>query len=92
MSTKGQLTKDQAIAIVGEAAVAAVEKENCDFTNRLQCDGDDRVEFAASVACKDADGNDATLIAYYYQTQDALDSAGDDLSNIDWTIYGYEIN
>lgn len=83
----GNLTRDQAIAIVGIDAVNTVDHENCDYTNRVQTDGDDGIEFSASVAC--ADG--AVLIAYYYLTQNDIDNAGDDLSNCDWQIAGYEI-
>jgi hypothetical protein len=77
---------------VGEQAVYKVDGENCQPTGRLMADNDDRVEFAASVRCEDADGEDVTLTAYYYPTQDELDDAGDDLSNVRWEIVGYEIN
>ena len=40
MSTKGEMNREQAVAMVGEVAVDKVERENCDFTNRVQCDGD----------------------------------------------------
>lgn len=91
MSTKGNLTREQAVAIVGEQAVAKVEAESCDFTNRLMDDNDDRVEFSAGVLATDKDGQECTLLAYYYPTQAALDAAGDDLSNVDWVIEGYEV-
>lgn len=89
--TKGNLTREQAVAQVGEQAVYKVERENCQPTNRLMPDNDDRVEFSASVRCEDADGEGATLTAYYYPTQEELDNAGDDLSNVHWEIVGYEI-
>ena len=91
MSTKGNLTREQAAAIVGEEYVAAVDALNCEPTSRLQCDGDTRVEFAAAVRCKDKDGVSCTLTAYYYQDSDAINSAGDDLSILDWVIEGYEV-
>jgi hypothetical protein len=47
MTTKGNLTRAQAVEIVGEAAVKAVEAKSCDFTNRVMEGG--MVEFAASV-------------------------------------------
>jgi hypothetical protein len=90
MSTKGKLTREQAVAIVGEAAVAKVERENCEFTNRLQCDGDSRTEFAASVRCEDNDGAECTLVAYYYQEQSAVDAA-EGLDQLHWTVEGYEV-
>ena len=91
MSTKGNLTREQAIAIVGEQAVKKVDGKSCDYTCRLMGDNDDRAEFSASVCCKDKDGNECVVTAYYYPTQQELDGAGDDLSNVDWEIYGHEV-
>lgn len=91
---KGNLTREQAVAIVGEAAVAKVDAERCDFTNRVgfngSVQGDDEVEFSAGMACEEKDGNEVTLIAYYYQ--DAADvDATDDLGSLNWEIEGYEV-
>ena len=90
MSTKGNLSREQAVAIVGEHAVARVDAANCDFTNRVQCDGDSRVEFAARVRCEDKDGNQCTLVAYYYQEQAAVDAV-EQLDQLDWSVEGYEV-
>ncbi|HBG07680.1 MAG: hypothetical protein A2075_09150 [Geobacteraceae bacterium GWC2_58_44] len=87
---KGNLTREQAVAVVGEAAVAKVEADNCDYTSRVQTDGDTGVEFSASVKCTDKDGDDCVLVAYYYQEPEDLDGC-EDLGNLDWTIEGYEI-
>jgi len=83
MSTKGNLTREQAVAQVGEQAVAQVERENCDFTNRVMDGG--AVEFSSSVKV----GN-ATLVAYYYQQQADIDAV-QGLDELDWTIEGFEI-
>lgn len=88
---KGNLTQAEAIEIVGSDAVKHVQNANCDFTNRVQTDGDDSVEFSAEVKCKDTEDRNVTLVAYYYQTPDALDAAGDDLSNLEWQVAGYEV-
>ncbi len=90
MSTKGEMTREQAVAAVGEDAVNNVERENCDFTNRVQCDGDTRVEFAASVRCEDTEGNAVTLLAYYYQEQADV-NAVDSPDELKWEIEGYEV-
>ncbi len=82
---KGNLTREQAINLVGIAAVMAVEAKNCDFTNRVMDDGG-VVEFAASVVT-----SEGVLTAYYYTSQEEIDAAGEDLSDVDWEIYGYEI-
>lgn len=83
MNTKGNLTREQAVAQVGEEAVAQVERENCDFTNRVRDNG--WVEFSASVTV-----GDKTLVTYYYQTQEAIDAAGE-LDQLDWEIEGFEV-
>lgn len=85
----GTLTRDQAIEQVGLEAVEKVERENCEPTSRLQTDGDEAVEFSASVRCKDKDGDSAILTAYYYLTPEEAEY--EDGSDVDWTIEGYEI-
>lgn len=90
MSTKGEMNREQAVAMVGEVAVDKVERENCDFTNRVQCYGDTRTEFAASVRCEDREGNDVTLVAYYYQEQADVDAV-ENLDELNWEISGYEV-
>ena len=91
---KGTLTREQAIEIVGIDAVAKVEDESCDYTNRVgyngSCQGDEEVEFADSVKAEDKDGNDVHLIAYYYQDAEKVD-AEESLDGLVWTIHGYEV-
>jgi len=96
---KGNLTSEQAEAQVGTEAVKTVESKNCQPTNRVgyngASQGDDSTEWSASVSCVDADGNDCTLIAYYYTSNedDEIMAENDgDGSYIDWEISGYEIN
>ena len=90
MSTKGEMKREQAVAMVGEVAVDKVERENCEFTNRVQCDGDTRTEFSASVRCEDREGNEVTLVAYYYQEQAEVDAV-ENLDELNWEISGYEV-
>ncbi len=91
---KGNLTREQAIAIVGEASVLELDAEGCDFTNRVgyngTVQGDAEVEFAASVSAKDENENDVSLIAYFYQDAEDVDAA-EDLDMLSWTIEGYEV-
>lgn len=91
MSTKGTLSRDQAIAQVGLAAVEVVEGENCDFTNRVQPDGDSRIEFSASADATDQDGDPVTLVAYYYQEQSDVDAIEQELEELEWKIHGFEV-
>ena len=92
---KGNLTREQAIAIVGELAVDKVDRENCEPTNRVgyngACQDDELIEWAASVLCADKDGYECRVRAYYYTTNEEIDAAGADLSNVDWEISGYEV-
>ena len=87
---KGNLTREQAIEMVGLELVEKVESMNCDFTNRIQTDGDTAVEFSAGINFIDKDGYRRTLTAYYYQDPRDLD-ATDDLGSLDWEVSGYEI-
>ena len=87
---KGKLTRAEAIKIAGFDAVNRLDGENCDFSNRVQTDGDTAVEFEASVEFVDEDGTECCLIAYYYQEQDDL-AGVEDLSLLDWDIEGYEV-
>lgn len=91
---KGNLTREQAVAQVGEATVGNVDSESCNFTNRVgyngSVQGDVEVEFSASVSCEDKDGCECSLIAYYYQDANDVD-ATDDLGSLNWEIEGYEI-
>ncbi len=98
MGLKGALTREQAVAITGESAVAAVERLNCEPTGRLGYNGaqqgDALCEWSASVRCVDSEGSPLTLLVYYYTTnaQDRImtECEGDG-SVIEWEIEGYEV-
>ena len=99
MSKKGSLTREQAAAIVGDAAVARVNRENCEPTGRVgyngACQGDDLCEWRASVSCEDRDGYAVTLSAYYYTSNDedqVIADNGGDGSSIYWAVAGYEVD
>ena len=90
MSTKGNLTREQAIQAVGSELVNKLDGINCEPTNRLQTDGDESVEFSASVETGNEEYGRMTLTAYYYQSPKDLDGV-EDLSNLEWTVAGYEL-
>lgn len=82
------LTREEAVALVGEEKVFAVEGLNCEFTNRVT----DRLpeqgydEFAASVVVADFDDwGDARLTAHYYQDSDAVAEV-EELDALDWIV------
>lgn len=96
MSTKGNLTREEAVAIIGEEAVAAAERENCEPTGRVgyngKCQGDDLIEWSSSAAGLDRDGNECSVRVYLYTNraeEDAAEEFGWDA--IRWRIAGYEI-
>lgn len=92
-----KLTRQEAIAIVGEDAVNAVERINCEPTGRVgfngSCKGDDLCEWVAGGEAKDEDGDSVTICAYYYTTNAEDETMADtgDGSNIDWQISHYEV-
>ncbi len=94
---KGNLTREQAVAIVGEATVNSVESKNCEPTNRVgfngACQNDSLTEWSASMHCQDSEGNDVALVAYYYTTneQDEVMAETGDGASIDWKIEGFEV-
>jgi hypothetical protein len=61
----GNTTREEAIELVGAKVVEALDSENCEATGRLQCDGDEDVEFAASMSSEDGK---MMITAYYYVT------------------------
>lgn len=96
--TKGTLTREQAIEIVGEDAVNCVESDNCEPTNRVgyngACQDDALTEWRASKDATDMDGEDVVLSVYYYTTHEddqRMADADGDGSAIDWDIAGYEV-
>lgn len=78
-----ELTRQQAIETISLQAVEAVERENCDFTNRVMDNG--WVEFSATLETEEG-----SLVAYYYQTQDAVDAC-EQLDELDWEIDHYKV-
>lgn len=77
------MTRNEAIKEVGIEAVNAVERLNCDFTNRLMENG--YTEFSA---CYDIN-DEESIIAYYYQKDEDINV--EDFSDLDWEIERYEL-
>lgn len=91
----GNLTREQAIKQAGIDAVEAIEKENCDFTNRVdqELDFEDVVEFSSSIEFIDAEGINRTLTMYYYPDAEQINSYDGDFGKVDWDcVEGFEIN
>lgn len=88
---KGDLNKDQAIAIVGEEAVNKIEHAVAEPTGRVgfngACQGDDSTEWIAVQKCKTVSGDDAYLYAYYYTSN----KQDENLDSVNWKIAGYQV-
>lgn len=91
MSKNGSLTREQAIALVGEAAVNAVDQLEREPSGRQGFNGakagDEFTEWNATLDCKQLSGHDVTLIAHYYTTNEQDDS----LESVDWVVEGYKV-
>ena len=87
---KGNLNREQGIEAAGIKLINKLERENCEFTNRVQTDGDSAVEFSSSVKFIDNEGDERILLAYYYQEQEDLNKV-EELDQLEWEIQGYEI-
>ena len=88
---KGTLSREEAIELAGIGAVKKVELLNCEPTSRAQTDGDNDIEYAASIKLDSGD----ILTAYYYMDGDWYESLEDSERAeelYDWEINGYEIN
>lgn len=86
----GKMTREQAADIVGSSAIEQLDGIGCDFTGRVQTDGDTTVEFSASIKCRNIDGDEVTLTAFYYQDVESVRDC-EDLANLRWEVHGYEI-
>lgn len=87
----GELNRDGATAIAGKEIVDSLDNVDCDYTNRLQTDGDTSVEFSASISFYDNEFDcHCRLVAYYYQDEKDLDDCSE-LDTLDWGIHGYEV-
>ena len=81
------INRTEAIQLAGRKSVEELESLNCEPSNRVT--GDGTVEFTSTVDFKDDDGIYSTLTAFYYQNEDDLNCT-EDLSTLDWEIYGVQ--
>lgn len=88
--------REEAVKIVGEKHVDAVERHNCEYYRE---DGMGTQHWTAHEGCpgKGEDGVDVTITAHYFVTDDEFinpidGEPYDDLSNIDWRISYYTIS
>lgn len=82
------MTREEAIKAVGQEAVEKVERENCDFTNRLT-DGTEWMGWTEFAAWIDID-DERKLGAFYYQKKEDVDAV-EDLGDLIWDIDHYEV-
>jgi len=80
---KNEMTRQEAIKIVGREEVERVERENCEPTNRLISDSN-LTEWIATI---DLENGDGCLEIYYLTTpqdEKEVEENGGDLGAIDW--------
>jgi hypothetical protein len=75
------LSRDQAIEIVGLDAIEFAETTNAVQTGSLRRDG--QVEFKSRFVCKDKNGDKCTVSAVWLMDADDVRRV-DDLSDLDW--------
>ena len=92
--------RSEAVKLVGEKNVDAVERENCEWSSgggKAMGEHDTMQTWTAHRVCKGKgeDGVDVTITAVYHVMDDEfIDADGDpieDLSNINWEISHYMI-
>lgn len=87
MINYSNMTREEAVSLVGEQAVLSAEKENCEPTGRHW---DGPVEFSAGFRAVDADGDRVTVVVYYYQSRQEVEEA-DDLGDLNWVVDHYRV-
>ncbi len=94
---KNLLTREQAVALVGEEFVAKVDAENCEPTNMVgyngSCQNDSEIEWAANISLPDSEeGFSVYLTAYYYTNEEQEAIAKEHgWDAINWEVAGYEV-
>jgi len=88
---KNLLTREQAVALVGEEFVAKVDAENCEPTNMVGYNSE--IEWAANISLPDSeDGFSVYLTAYYYTNEEQEAIAKEHgWDAINWEVAGYEV-
>ena len=82
------LSRDQAINIVGLNAVESAENENAVQTGTLRRDG--QVEFKSRFVCVDKNGDKCTISAVWLMDADNVQRV-DDLSDLNWDACNHYI-
>ena len=89
-----KLTREQAIELVGLAAVEAVERMDCECTSRVTA-GTDWEGYDEWEATLYLDGEFSYISAVYFQRSEDTcvneDGEYPDLSSLDWTVDHFEI-
>lgn len=83
-----KMTRDEAVKLCGLEAVERIEKENCDFTNRVTngTEWNGYCEFIASINLEDG----RILESYYYQEEKEVDQV-EDLGYLLWEVDHYNV-
>lgn len=93
------LTREQAVAIVGEDWVKAVETENAEFERNANLDDDKceiwygKIQFNKGAYVDFGDESFQQIKAVYYQVSTVYDGENEiDLGSLDWEIDHFELD
>jgi len=82
------LTREQAIEIVGVDVVEKLETENCEYSRNRN---NSSIQEWTSHLKIDNECEFSRITAHYFVTDEEIKEAKDDLSNIDWKINHYSV-
>ncbi|HEY9874566.1 MAG TPA: hypothetical protein V6D12_14090 [Candidatus Obscuribacterales bacterium] len=87
-------TGAEIVSIIGSVGLDRLHGTNCEPTNRLLPDCDDRCEWSALIEATGPDGDNLLISAIYYTTPDddqIVEDNGGDWGGINWVVDHYTI-
>lgn len=83
------MSREEAVALLGEHLIKEVESLNCDYTNRVT-DGTEWNGFTEFMSSLELGNNNYHINAYYYQKNEDVENT-EDLSSLKWEVQKFEL-
>ena len=83
------MSREEAVVLLGEHLIKEVESLNCDFTNRVT-DGTEWNGFTEFMSSLKLGNNNYHINAYYYQKNEDVENT-EDLSSLKWEVQKFEL-
>ena len=83
------LSREEAVALLGERLISDVESLHCDYTNRVT-DGTEWQGFTEFMSSLELGNNNYHINAYYYQKNEDVEKT-EDLGSLKWEVEKFEI-